>query len=157
YRAALSSFFANGWATFGVRNSIMPLFAAAAFVGTGFVLDGAQTAAVALSIFAAGNVLAVTFSSRLSDRYGRKPLLVLGLAVAALGTVILGFMHDPWLFFVSSLIAGAGTVTLNAPQQAAIADLVGQERKAGSVMSAAQMASDVGSIIGPLFIGWIVD
>src|SRR5699024_8927722 len=32
-----------------------------------------------------------------------------------------------------------------------------QERKAGTVMSSAQMASDVGSIIGPLFIGWIVD
>src|SRR5699024_5752435 len=40
---------------------------------------------------------------------------------------------------------------------ASIADLVGQERKAGTVMSSAQMASDVGSIIGPLFIGWIVD
>ena len=157
YRAALGSFFANGWATFGVRNAIMPLFAASAFAGTGFVLDGAQTAAVALSIFAAGNVLAVTFFSRLSDKYGRKPLIVIGLAVAAVGTGVLGVMTDPILFFIASAIAGAGTGMMNAPQQAAIADLVGQERKAGSVMSAAQMASDVGSIIGPLFIGWIVD
>jgi len=157
YRAALSSFFANGWATFGVRNSIMPLFAASAFAGTGFFLDGAQTAAVALSIFAAGNVLAVTFSSRLSDKHGRKPLIVLGLGVAAVGTGVLGFMTDPILFFIASLIAGAGTGMMNAPQQAAIADLVGQERKAGSVMSAAQMSSDVGAIIGPLFIGWVVD
>ena len=157
YRAALGSFFANGWASFGVRNAIMPLFAAAAFAGTGFFLDGPQTAAVALSIFAAGNVIAVTFSSRLSDKYGRKPLIVIGLAVAAIGTGVLGFMTSPMLFFIASLIAGAGTGMMNAPQQAAIADLVGQERKAGTVMSAAQMASDVGSIIGPLFIGWIVD
>jgi len=157
YRAALGSFLANGWATFGVRNAIMPLFAASAFVGTGFVLDGAQTAAVALSIFAAGNVVAVTFSSRLSDKYGRKPLIVLGLAVAAVGTGVLGLMVNPILFFIASLVAGAGTGMMNAPQQAAIADLVGQERKAGSVMSAAQMASDIGSILGPLFIGWIVD
>lgn len=157
YRAALTSFFANGWATFGVRNAIMPLFAASAFAGAGFALDGAQTAAVALSVFAAGNVLAVTFSSRLSDKYGRKPLIVMGLAVAAFGTGILGFMTSPMLFFTASLIAGAGTGLVNAPQQAAIADLVGQHRKAGTVMSSAQMASDVGSIIGPLFIGWIVD
>ena len=157
YRAALTSFFANGWATFGVRNAIMPLFAASAFAGTGFFLDGAQTAAVALSIFAVGNVLAVTFLSRLSDRFGRKPLIVSGLAVAALGTGVLGFMTDPWLFFLASLVAGAGTGMLNAPQQAAIADLVGQERKAGTVMSSAQMASDIGSITGPLFIGWLVD
>ena len=157
YRAALGSFFANGWATFGVRNAIMPLFAASAFAGTGFFLDGAQTAAVALSIFAIGNVLAVTFLSRLSDKFGRKPLIVSGLAVAALGTGVLGFMTDPWLFFIASLIAGAGTGMLNAPQQAAIADLVGQERKAGTVMSSAQMASDIGAITGPLFIGWLVD
>lgn len=157
YKSALGSFFANGWATFGVRNAIMPLFAASAFAGTGFILDGAQTAAVALSIFAVGNVLAVTFLSRLSDKYGRKPLIVSGLLVAALGTGVLGFMTNPWLFFIASLIAGAGTGMMNAPQQAAIADLVGQERKAGTVMSSAQMASDVGSIIGPLAIGWIVD
>ena len=157
YKAALGSFFANGWATFGVRNAIMPLFAASAFAGTGFVLDGAQTAAVALSIFAVGNVLAVTFLSRYSDKYGRKPFIVSGLLVAAVGTGVLGFMTNPWLFFLASLVAGAGTGMLNAPQQASIADLVGQERKAGTVMSSAQMASDVGSIIGPLFIGWIVD
>lgn len=157
YKSALSSFFANGWATFGVRNAIMPLFAASAFAGTGFILDGAQTAAVALSIFAVGNVLAVTFLSRLSDKYGRKPLIVIGLLVAAVGTGVLGFMTNPWLFFIASLIAGAGTGMMNAPQQAAIADLVGQERKAGTVMSSAQMASDVGAITGPLIIGWIVD
>src|SRR5690625_1288944 len=157
YRAALGSFFANGWATFGVRNAIMPLFAASAFAGTGFVLDGAQTAAVALSIFAVGNVLAVTFLSRYSDKYGRKPFIVGGLLMAAVGTGVVGFMTDPWFFFSASLVAGAGTGMLNAPQQASIADLVGQERKAGTVMSSAQMASDVGSIIGPLFIGWIVD
>lgn len=157
YKASLVSFFANGWATFGVRNAIMPLFAASAFAGTGFVLDGAQTAAVALSIFAVGNVLAVTLLSKYSDKYGRKPLIVLGLLVAAVGTGVLGFMTEPWLFFLASAVAGAGTGLLNAPQQAAIADLVGQERKAGTVMSSAQMASDVGSIIGPLFIGWLVD
>src|SRR5699024_3461609 len=94
---------------------------------------------------------------RLCAQFGREPLMVGGLAAAALGTGVLGFMTDPWLFFLASLIAGAGTGMLNAPQQAAIADLVGQEGKAGTVMSSAQMASDIGSIAGPLFIGWLVD
>ncbi|MBD4580109.1 MFS transporter, partial [Xanthomonas citri pv. citri] len=47
YRAALVSFFANGWATFGVRNSVIPLFAATAFAGTGLLgwqVDGALMA-----------------------------------------------------------------------------------------------------------------
>lgn len=157
YRAALGSFFANGWATFGVRNSIMPLFATSAITATGFFLDGAQTAAAALSVFAAGNVVAVTFSSRLSDVHGRKPLIITGLVVAGLATGVIGFSTNPWLFLSLSLIAGAGTGLLNAPQQASIADLVGQKYKSGTVMSTAQMAADVGAISGPLLIGALVD
>lgn len=157
YRAALVSFFANGWATFGVRNSLTPLLAATAFTGTGFWLDGPQMAGAALSLFAAGNIVAVTFSSRLSDVHGRKPLIIIGLLVAAAGTAFIGWMDNPWLFLALCVVAGGGTGLLNAPQQAAIADLVGQDRKAGSVMSTAQMASDLGAISGPLLAGLVVD
>ncbi len=157
FRAALTSFFANGWATFGVRNSLTPLLAATAFTGTGFWLDGPQIAGAALSLFAVGNIAAVTFSSRLSDVHGRKPLIIIGLLVAAAGTAVIGWMDNPWLFLALCVVAGAGTGTLNAPQQAAVADIVGQERKAGPVMSTAQMASDLGAISGPLIAGLVVD
>lgn len=157
YRAALTSFFANGWATFGVRNSLTPLFAAAAFTGAGAVLDGPQMAGAALSLFAAGNIVAVTFSSRLSDVHGRKPLIIIGMSVAAVATGVIGWSTNPWIFLALCIVAGMGTGLLNAPQQASIADLVGQDRKAGSVMSTAQMASDFGAIIGPLVAGLVVD
>lgn len=157
YRATLTSFFANGWAAFGVRNSVTPLFAASAFAGMAFFLDGPQTAAVGLSLFAVGNVIAVTFSSRLSDRIGRKPLIVSGLFIAGVTTGVLGVFVNPWLFLALNTIAGAGTGLLNAPQQAAIIDIVGQDKKAGTVMATAQMASDVGGIAGPLLVGLIVD
>ncbi|TFI49860.1 MFS transporter, partial [Micrococcus endophyticus] len=132
YRAALVSFFANGWATFGVRNSVMPLFAASAFAGSGLLgwqVDGALMAGLALSVFALGNVVAVTFSSRLSDMHGRKPLILTGLLVMAVTTGVLGWMQSPLLFLLACLVSGAGTGVLNAPQQAAIADVVGQGRR----------------------------
>ncbi|MGM7669969.1 MFS transporter [Microbacterium sp. A93] len=157
YRAALTSFFANGWATFGVRNSLTPLLAATAFTGTGFWLDGPQIAGAALSLFAVGNIAAVTFSSRLSDVHGRKPLIIIGLLVAAVGTAFIGWMDNAWFFLALCVLAGSGTGLLNAPQQAAIADIVGQDRKAGPVMSTAQMASDLGAISGPLLAGLVVD
>lgn len=157
YRAALTSFFANGWATFGVRNSLTPLLAATAFTGTGFWLDGPQIAGAALSLFAVGNIATVAFSSRLSDVHGRKPLIIMGLLVAAAGTAFIGWMDNPWLFLALCVVSGAGTGLLNAPEQAAVADIVGQDRKAGPVMSTAQMASDLGSISGPLIAGLVVD
>lgn len=160
YRAALVSFFANGWATFGVRNSVMPLFAASAFAGSGLLgwqVDGALMAGLALSVFALGNVVAVTFSSRLSDVHGRKPLILTGLLVMAVTTGVLGWMQSPLLFLLACLVSGAGTGVLNAPQQAAIADVVGQGRRSGAVMSSAQMSADLGAIIGPLLAGLVVD
>ena len=160
YRAALASFFANGWATFGVRNSVMPLFAGTAFAGTallGWPVDGAFMAGLALSVFALGNVVAVTFSSRLSDVHGRKPLILTGLLTMAATTGVIGWMQSPLLFLVACLLSGAGTGVLNAPQQAAITDMVGQGRKAGPVMSAAQMSADLGAIAGPLLAGLVVD
>lgn len=159
YRAALVSFFANGWATFGVRNSVMPLFAASAFAGSGLLgwqVDGALMAGLALSVFALGNVVAVTFSSRLSDMHGRKPLILTGLLVMAVTTGVLGWMQS-LLFLLACLVSGAGTGVLNAPQQAAIADVVGQGRRSGAVMSSAQMSADLGAIIGPLLAGLVVD
>ena len=160
YRAALVSFFANGWATFGVRNSVMPLFAASAFAGSGLLgwqVDGALMAGLALSVFALGNVVAVTFSSRLSDVHGRKPLILTGLLVMAVTTGVIGWMQSPLLFLLACLVSGAGTGVLNAPQQAAIADVVGQSRRSGAVMSSAQMSADLGAIIGPLLAGLVVD
>lgn len=160
YRAALVSFFANGWATFGVRNSVMPLFAASAFAGSGLLgwqVDGALMAGLALSVFALGNVVAVTFSSRLSDVHGRKPLILTGLLVMAVTTGVIGWMQSPLLFLLACLVSGAGTGVLNAPQQAAIADVVGQGRRSGAVMSSAQMSADLGAIIGPLLAGLVVD
>ena len=54
-------------------------------------------------------------------------------------------------------MAGAGPGTLNSPQQASIADVVGQGRRSGAVMSTAQMAGDLGAIAGPLLAGAVVD
>ncbi|HIW98608.1 MAG TPA: MFS transporter, partial [Candidatus Nesterenkonia stercoripullorum] len=116
YRAALTAAFANGWATFGLRNSIVPLFAATAFVGTGWFIGSAQLAGVALATFAAGNVVAVLVFSSRSDQWGRKRPIVLGLVVTAVGTGLLGVSPTPEVLLALSLVAGAGAGLANPAQ-----------------------------------------
>lgn len=157
YRAALTSGFANGWATFGLRNSIVPLFAASAFTGGGWLIGSAQLAGVALAVFAAGNVAVVLTVSKRSDVWGRKPPILIGLCISAVATGTLGLAPEPWVLLVLSLVAGAGTGLVVPAQQAALADIVGEGRNGGSVVSAFQMTQDLGAIVGPLLAGLMVD
>lgn len=151
FRAALVAGFANGWANFGVRVSLVPLFAAT----SGGL--GAHWAGLALTVFAVGNAVALQFSGRLVDRHGRRRLVIVGLLVSAVGTISFGQAHAIVPFVLLSLVAGAGAGIVNPAQQAAVADVVGQDRSGGKVLAAYQMATDSGAILGPVLAGWIAD
>ena len=157
FRSALVSGMANGWSNFGVRMAIIPLFVAAVVMGTAQESRSAQLAGFAIATFAAGNALALTFSGRLADSVGRKPPAMAGLLVSGLATVVLGFVGSIWLILVLCLVAGAGAGILNPAQQATIADVVGNERSGGGVLAGFQMATDLGTILGPVLVGVLID
>lgn len=151
YRASMGSAVANGWANFGVRNAILPLFA------TAVILDEPWVAGAALAVFAAGNAVGLTFSGRLSDRIGRRPFIIGGLLVSGLATMITGWVGTLPLLILVSAVAGLGAGVLNPAQQASIADIVRQDRNGGPAIAAVQMSSDLGSIVGPIIAGVLVD
>ena len=84
YRAALVGAFANGWAVFGVRVALVPLFVVEVLGRT------EALAGIALAVFAAGNAVTLLSAGRLSDRRGRRPPILVGLAVSAVATGLLG-------------------------------------------------------------------
>ncbi|WP_158846738.1 MFS transporter [Saccharothrix deserti] len=151
YRAALASGFANGWAVFGIRISLVPLFVVEALRSTPAI------AGISLSVFAAGNAAVLMISGKLSDSIGRKPIAIAGLAVSAIGTVWLGFSGNVPTLMAASLVAGIGAGLLNPPQNAVVADVIGAKAKGGPVLAAFQMVTDCGAIIGPLLAGVLVD
>ena len=151
YRGALASSFANGWSSFGVRNALVPLFAAAALAA------GPEVAGISLTAFAAGTAVVLTFSGRLADSWGRRPMILLGLAVNAVATALMGFSSSVPEFLIISAIAGMGTGLLNPSQQAAVGDIIGNGRSGGKVLATFQMASDTGAIAGPILAGVLAD
>nr|WP_285505235.1 MFS transporter [Actinokineospora sp. NBRC 105648] len=150
YRAALASSFVNGWAVFGVRVSLIPLFI------TEVLRRDGTFAGTALSVFAAANVVTLLFSGRLSDRIGRKPLVLAGLLLSAAGTSWIGFTRTVPEFLIATVVAGLGTGILTPPAQAAVADVIGTAR-GGQVLATYQMAADVGAILGPFVAGVLAD
>lgn len=151
YRASVVSGFANGWANFGVRNAILPLFAAVVIGKAPWV------AGMALAVFAAGNAVGLTVAGRYSDRVGRKPFIVTGLVVSGVATAVTGFASDLPTLVVLSVVAGLGAGTLNPAQQASLADVVGRERNGGPALAAFQMSADSGAILGPVVAGLLID
>lgn len=151
YLAALGASFSNGWAVFGVRVSLVPLF-----VEEVLRRDGAF-AGTALAVFAAGNVVMLTVSGRLADTWGRKPTILLGLLVAGGGTVWVGFTDTVPMFLAATVVAGLGAGLLSPPMQATVADVIGTRGRGGPVLAAFQMAADVGAILGPIVAGLLAD
>lgn len=151
YRAALVSSFVNGWSSFGVRVAIVPLFAAANFDA------GAGIAGTALASFAVGTAAVISVAGWLSDRYGRRPLVIGGLLVSGVSTLVLGWCDTVPLLVAASVVAGMGAGVLNPAQQASVADVIGADRAGGKVLATFQMASDSGAILGPVLVGLVVD
>ena len=151
YRASAGSAFANGWANFGMRNAILPLFA------TAVVGKQPWVAGMALAVFAAGNAAGLAIAGRRSDELGRKPFILSGLIISGVATASTGLAQDLTVLVVVSVVAGIGAGALNPAQQASLADVVGRERNGGPALAAFQMSQDLGSIVGPLIAGLLVD
>ena len=151
YRAALVAGFANGWTVFGVRVALVPLLVVE-------VLRQPESwSGMALAVFAAGNAITLVVTGRITDRVGRRPPILVGLAVAGLATGALGFVTAPPLFLAVSLVAGMGSGLVNPPLNAAVADVIGSRARGGTVLAGFQMASDTGAIIGPVLAGALAE
>jgi MFS family permease len=158
YRAILAANVANGWTSFGVRIAVLPLLATT-------VLDEPWVAGAVLAIGAVGTAGTLQASGRLADRIGRRPLVIAGLLVMAVSMGLFGLAEHPGfsettglaVLFGLSLVSGVGAGLVSPGQQAAVADVIGNERSGGAVLSVFQMAQDGGAIVGPVLIGLVAD
>jgi MFS transporter, ACDE family, multidrug resistance protein len=149
YWSALFSNFGTGWSVFGLRIALVPLFV------TEVLHRGPRVAGLALATFAIGNVAAVIPSGHLSDRIGRRTLLIVGLAVSGVATVAVGLASSLTLFLAGALVAGAAAGMFTSPQQAAVADVIGSKARGGTAVATYQMMADFGAIVGSLAVGEI--
>lgn len=150
YRASLVSNFSMGWAVLGVRIAILPLFAIE-------VLDaGPALAGYALTAFALGNAAVLPLTGRWADAAGRRVPVILGLLLCGTSTATVGFAPSEWSLLALCISGGAGVGLATPGQQATVADVVGG-RRGGNVMAAFQMSADLGTVLGPVAAGLIVD
>jgi len=150
YRAAMVSAFSNGWTNFGARVAVLPLFAVA-------VVDETWAAGVVLAAGALATALTLQVSGRGADRLGRRPLVLAGLGLSAIGMGTMGLAGNLYVIIALTCVLGVGAAMLNPAQQASVADVVGNDRSGGKVLAGFQMCQDAGAIGGPVLVGWVAD
>jgi multidrug resistance protein len=104
------------------------------------------------SAFAIAQLVSSPIWGRVSDRYGRRPVLLVGLGGSAIAYVIFGFANSLWLLFFCRLVQGLGGGTTGVAQ-AYVADTMepAERAKALGWLSAATSAGvSIGAVIGAL-------
>jgi MFS transporter, DHA1 family, tetracycline resistance protein len=105
-------------------------------------------------LFASYSVLQFVFApvlGRLSDKHGRRPVLLVSLLGTALGFLILGFATTLWMLFVGRIIDGISGGNISTAQ-AYIADVTTKENRAKG-MGLIGAAFGLGFVFGPAIGG----
>ncbi|MGQ3040181.1 MAG: MFS transporter [Brevundimonas sp.] len=99
------------------------------------------------SAYSLGQFFAEPFWGRLSDRIGRKPVLMITVGANAVGYLALAFVPNIWLAIAVRLFTGLGAGNISTVQ-GYVADVTPPEQRAGR-MGLIGAAFGLGFIVGP--------
>ena len=131
---------------FGIVIPVLPFYAE----GTAF---NATPRTVGL-LFASYSIMQLIFSpvlGRLSDRYGRRPVLLLSIIGTGIGFLVIGFATTVFMLFVGRILDGITGGNISTAQ-AYIADITTEENRAKG-MGLIGAAFGLGFIFGPAIGG----
>jgi len=126
---------------FGIVIPVLPLYA------EDFGASAAMAAGL-LAAYSAAQMVAAPLWGRLSDRIGRKPVLIGALVGTAVGSLVTGLAGALWVLFLGRLVDGASGSSY-AVGQAAVADLAEPEDRP-RLLGLLAAAFGVGFVVGPL-------
>jgi multidrug resistance protein len=108
---------------------------------------GSLMVTVLVVSFTAAQLLSAPLWGRFSDKYGRRPALLVGLGAAAIAYVVFAYANTIWLLLLSRIVQGAGGGTVGVIQ-AYVADSTEPENRA-KALGWLSAATNLGVALGP--------
>lgn len=130
---------------FGIIIPILPNLAVS--------LGGSANALAIAAIYAATNFLFSPFWGTLSDRYGRRPIILISILITALANLSFAMVGSLAMLMVQRALAGMGSANISAAN-AYIADISEPKDRAKN-MGMVGAAFGLGFIFGPLIGGYL--
>lgn len=142
--------FMNAFVRTGALFSIIPLIAVASY--------GMTTGEVGLAMVlgSVAGLIAAYPAGALSDRFGRKAIIVPSTIVTGLTMVLFSYAPDAIWFGVAFVLWGVATSVGGAAPAAYAGDTAPKGMNAAA-LSTYRMTGDAGYVLGPLLVGLIVD
>ena len=134
---------------FGILIPILPVFAIK-ILGVDETAIGVTIALYSLTQFFFNPIF-----GKLSDKFGRRPLIVISLLLNAFGYILFAFTHSYWMLLISRIIAGIGGSSIGVAQ-AFIADVTTREERSKG-MGLIGAAFGLGFVFGPLIGGLLAE
>lgn len=125
------------------------------YVSTRFNVGMTQVGLL-FGIFAISGMFGSILGGALTDKFGRKVLLLLGLVLSASSAVLMGFVPSMEYFYILAAVVGLLSDLGGPAQQAMVADLLPEEKRAqgyGVLRVGANLAVTIGPMIGGLLAG----
>jgi MFS family permease len=148
--AALVMMAASRWAATGVRFSLVPIFAADV-VGTSEAILG-----IALTVAALTQMAMIWPAGKVADTFGRRVLAAPAYFLFALIALGLVFATSVPTFLAAMALYGIGTGLTSVTPPAVVAD-VSPPDQTGVAIGVLNTAGDLGSVLGPMVSGLLVD
>ncbi|HEY4376967.1 MAG TPA: MFS transporter [Acidimicrobiales bacterium] len=97
--------------------------------------------------FSVAQMIGSPILGRLSDRFGRKPILIFSLIGTAVGSLVTGLAGTVWLLLLGRIIDGSSGASVSVAQ-AAVADVAAPDQRP-RLLGLLGAAFGVGFVIGP--------
>lgn len=92
----------------------------------------------------------------LSDKYGRKQVIIPAVCIISLNFLLISQVKSFWMFIIAGVIGGFGQGLIFPALTTYIIDILGRENK-GLAISLYLAFFDIGMGFGSIFFGWISD
>lgn len=113
-----------------------------------------QVLGLLIAIFAFAQFVFSPIVGGLSDKYGRKNLIIIGLLIFAFGQLCFSLSTQIWMLFASRFFIGLGSAFIGPPIMAFVADITPYEER-GKGMALLGAAMSLGFMIGPGIGGFL--
>lgn len=117
---------------------------------------GMTQVGILFGLFSISSLVGQTIGGALTDKYGRKKLIIFSLIMSASSTVLMGLVDDLRVFYLLAVLVGILADTGGPAFQAMIADLLPENKRTEGfavLRVIANLAVTIGPLIGGLLAG----